>query len=295
MQALWMVLAAFLFATMAVCVKFASAWFNSFELVFYRGVVGMVFMAFWARTSGVSLKTPVPGMHMWRTLIGTFSMTTWFYALAHLPVPTAMTLNYMSGIWLAAFVMGGAIYYGHIRNQGPLLATIMVSFAGVVLVLHPTIEQNQLFAGVVGLLSGITAALAYMQVKALGQTGEPETRTVFYFATGTMVAGCAGMLVSGISVVPWPQWLWVIPLGVLASLGQWCMTRAFAKGATLLVANLQYAGIVIASFYSLVLFGDPIDHLEWLGIGLIMSSGILSTVLRAKLVPPTHHEEPEER
>ncbi|RZI65222.1 MAG: EamA/RhaT family transporter, partial [Variovorax sp.] len=37
MQALWMVLAALLFATMGVCVKVASVWFSSAELVFYRG------------------------------------------------------------------------------------------------------------------------------------------------------------------------------------------------------------------------------------------------------------------
>ncbi len=54
MQALWMVLAAFFFASMAVCVKFASAWFNSAEQVFYRGLLGMVFMFVLARGQGVS-------------------------------------------------------------------------------------------------------------------------------------------------------------------------------------------------------------------------------------------------
>jgi S-adenosylmethionine uptake transporter len=295
MQALWMLAAAFFFATMGVCVKFASAHFNSFELVFYRGIVGMLFMLGWARTSGVSLRTPVPAMHAWRALIGTFSMATWFYALAHLPLPTAMTLNYMSGIWLAAFMVGGAIFFGQSRQQGPLLGTILASFAGVVLILQPTIERNQLFAGLVGLLSGIGAALAYMQVKALGQAGEPETRTVFYFAVGTVGVGLAGMLVQGVSQAGWQEFLWVIPLGVFASLGQWCMTRAYSQGATLLVANLQYAGIVFAALYSLALFGDPIHQTGWVGIALIIASGITATILRARVAPRTDHEEPEDR
>jgi S-adenosylmethionine uptake transporter len=295
MQALWMLAAAFFFASMGVCVKLASAYFHSFELVFYRGIVGIVFMGLWAHTSGVSLKTTVPGMHLWRAAIGTFSMASWFYALGNLPLPTAMTLNYMSSVWLAAFVVGGAVFYGQSRTQGPLLGTVMASFAGVVLILRPTIEQNQLFAGLVGLLSGMGAALAYMQVKALGQAGEPETRTVFYFSLGTVVIGLAGMTVQGLSTATWLQWLWVVPLGIFASLGQWCMTRAYAKGATLLVANLQYAGIVFAALYSLAFFGDPIGTTGWLGIVLIMASGITATVLRTRFAPPKSHEEPEER
>lgn len=295
MQALWMLAAAFFFASMGVCVKFASAHFHSFELVFYRGLVGLVFMGLWAHTAGVSLRTTVPGMHLWRAMIGTFAMATWFYALGNLPLPTAMTLNYMSSVWLGAFVVGGALFFGQSSTQGPLLATVMASFAGVVLILKPTIEQNQLFAGLVGLLSGMAAALAYMQVKALGQAGEPETRTVFYFAVGSTIFGLVGMGIQGVSVPGLPGALWVIPLGILASLGQWCMTRAYAKGATMLVANLQYAGIVFAALYSLVLFGDPIAPSGWLGIALIIASGITATVLRAKLTPKTDHEEPEDR
>ncbi len=56
MQALWMVLASLLFATMGVCVKIASAYFNSAELVFYRGVIGMWVMWALARSSGVSTR-----------------------------------------------------------------------------------------------------------------------------------------------------------------------------------------------------------------------------------------------
>jgi S-adenosylmethionine uptake transporter len=296
MQALWMLAAAFFFASMGVCVKFGSTYMHSFELVFYRGLVGIVFMGLWARALGVSLRTSVPSMHLWRAIIGTFSMASWFYALAHLPLPTAMTLNYMSSVWLAAFVVGGALFFGKSAlQQGPLLGTVLASFAGVVLILKPTIEQNQLFAGLVGLLSGMGAALAYMQVKALGQAGEPEARTVFYFSAGSVLVGLLGTAAQGVSEFAWPGFLWVLPLGVFASLGQWCMTRAYSKGATLLVANLQYAGIVFASLFSLALFGDPIAPSGWLGIALIMASGITATALRAKLTPKADHQEPEDR
>ena len=294
MQALWMVLGAFFFATMGVAVKYASASFNTFELVFYRGLISIAFLALILRGRGIGLKTPVPYMHAWRSLIGGASLTAWFYAIAWLPLATAMTLNYMSGIWVSAFIVGGALLYGKTERQGPLLATVLLGFAGVVLTLRPTIDQNQLFAGLIGLLSGMSASLAYLQVTALARSGEPEGRTVFYFAVGTAITGLAGILFTGFT--PWNQigWqaaIWLLPIGILASLGQWCMTRAYSRGHTLVVASLQYSGIVFAAFYSLILFGDQIPLYGWLGITLIVASGVAATFLRERAIPDTPAEE----
>ena len=352
MQALWMLAAAFFFATMAVCVKFASAHFNMAELVCYRGLLGMLFMWAWARGRGVSLATRYAGMHMWRSLVGVISLGAWFYAIAHLPLATAMTLNYMSSVWIAAFLVGGAMLMGllpargsnqageatsvgipsvpagaaetalpgrrrsapllrargsappeareatsvgAISHQGPLVLTVITGFVGVVMMLRPTIEQNQAFAGLIGLMSGLLAAFAYMQVMALARVGEPETRTVFYFAVGSAVAGGAGMLVTGLSEWHWKPALWLIPMGVLASLGQLCMTRAYSvaktRSATLVVANLQYSGIVFGAVYSLVLFGDTIPLIGWAGMALIVASGIAATMLRARAAPGSPAEE----
>ena len=298
MHALWMILAAVFFSSMAVCVKIASAWFNSAELVGYRGVLGMLFMWLLARSRGISLATRYPGMHAWRSLVGVVSLGAWFYSIAYLPLATAMTLNYMSSVWIAAFLVGGALLNWnparpeqHPLRQGPLVATVLAGFAGVVMMLRPTIEQNQAFAGIVGLLSGMTAAFAYMQVMALGKIGEPDTRTVFYFAVGSAVAGCASLTVTGLSDWNWQHALWLIPVGVLASLGQLCMTRAYSHGATLVVANLQYSGIVFGAFYGVLLFGDRIPLIGWAGMGLIVASGIGATVLRRRAVPDSPGEE----
>ena len=144
--------------------------------------------------------------------------------------------------------------------------------------------------GLLGLLSGVVSALAYLQVSALSRAGEPETRTVFYFSCGATLVGAIGMLWSGLS--PWgPQAWWLLPIGLLAVLGQLCMTRAYASGATLLVANLQYMGIVFAGIYSVVIFNDDLPLLGWVGMGLIIVSGIVATLLRARTAPQTPPED----
>jgi S-adenosylmethionine uptake transporter len=294
MQASWMILASLFFATMGVCIKFAADHFTTFELVFYRGLIGMLIMASLCRAKGVALRTPVPWMHMWRSAVGVTSLTAWFYAIAHLPLATAMTLNYMSGVWVAVFLVGGTMVMGRLQDagrQGPIVLTVLAGFAGVVMILRPTIEQNQLFAGVVGLLSGLVAALAYMQVAALGRMGEPESRTVFYFSIGTTVVGGTAVLFTRVSDWVWPQALWLLPIGLLAALGQLCMTKAYSSGSTLLVANLQYSGIVFAALYGLFLFGDLIPLMGWAGMALIIASGIAATALRKRALPQAPAEE----
>ena len=324
MQAIWMILSSFLFASMGVCVKYASAHFNSAELVFYRGVVGIAFMAAYAHARGTALATRVPAMHAWRSVVGVVALSGWFYAIAHLPLATAMTLNYMSSVWIACFLVGGALMatvspktnersagppqassapsggsalhaVKSVGAQGPLVLAILASFGGVVMLLRPAIDQDQTFAGLVGLMSGLGAAFAYMQVMTLSRLGEPETRTVFYFAVGTAVAGALGMLVMGVSPWNWQQALWLPPLGVLASLGQLAMTKAYSMsenhGGTLMVANLQYSGIVFAALYSLILFGDNIPWMGWAGMALIIVSAVAATALRARAAPDAPAEE----
>ncbi|MBC7649404.1 MAG: DMT family transporter [Vitreoscilla sp.] len=299
MQAVWMILSAFIFSTMAVCVKFAAVYFNNAELVFYRGVIGVVFMWFFAEARGTSLATTVLPMHVWRSVVGVVALSAWFYAIAHLPLATAMTLNYMSSVWIAAFLVGGTLMFARagerIQSQGPLVAAILASFAGVVMLLRPTIAQNQAFAGLIGLLSGLGAAFAYMQVMVLARMGEPEARTVFYFAVGTAIAGALGMALMGVSPWDWQHALWLLPIGLLASLGQLCMTKAYSMstnhGGTLMAANLQYSGIIFSALYGLALFGDQIPLLGWVGMALIMLSAVTATILRARSAPNAPAEE----
>jgi S-adenosylmethionine uptake transporter len=54
---------------------------------------------------------------------------------------------------------------------------------------------------------------------------------------------------------------------------------------------MQYAGIVFASIFSLTLFGDQIAPMGWLGIAVIVGSGVLATALRARALPNTPAEE----
>src|SRR5688500_13139209 len=110
MSAPWlMVVASLLFATMGVCVKLAASHYGVGEIVFYRGLVGALPIGLIARMQGGQLRTRLLAKHFWRALTGVTALCLRFYAIGGLPLATAMTLNYMSSVWMAMFLVGGTM------------------------------------------------------------------------------------------------------------------------------------------------------------------------------------------
>jgi drug/metabolite transporter (DMT)-like permease len=277
-----MLCASLLFAVMGVCVKFASAQYSAGEMVFYRSLVGALFIFGLTRFRSVSLATAMPAMHFWRSASGVLSLMLWFYSISGLPLATAMTLNYMSSVWMALFLIGGSVLVGATRVDGRLVAAVLLGFAGVALVLRPTVDQQQLWHGLTGLLSGMLAALAYLQVTALGRAGEPEERIVFYFSLGGLAAGALWMLLLGASAHTPRGSMLLLAIGLLATVAQMMMTRAYRIGRTLANASLQYLGIVFSFAFGVLLFDDPVTLSAVAGMVLIVGAGLYATLLRTR-------------
>ena len=284
MQSLWMLFASFMFAAMGVCVKLAAGLYSVSEIVMYRGLVGIIVLGILIAVQRGTLRTQFAWGHLWRGIVGVISLWMWFYALAKLPLATAMTLNYMAPIWIALWLFAHGWWHAAKRIEWPLMMAIAMSFVGVTLLLNPAFHANQLFDALVALVSSMLSAMAYMQVRKLGLAGEPEYRVVFYFALMNVVAGVGGnVLEAGSGPVVWHSLnnsygaLLLLGIGLFATAAQMAMTRAYRVGKTLVVANLQYTGIVFSSVWGVLVFGDVFDWHAWAGIGIILASGIAAT------------------
>ncbi len=286
MQSLWMLFATFVFAIMGVCVKLASSLYSTSELVLYRSLIGVVFMFILITLQRGSFRTTLPWHHLWRGTVGVVAFWLWFYAINALPLAMAMTLNYMAPIWIAAILFGMGWWQGKSRFEWGLVAAITMSFIGVTLLLRPTIHADQWFGGFVALFSGMLAALAYLQVRHLGQLGEPEYRVVFYFCVTCVVGGLLGVLATPLllpdTLIAWHPHtakglLLLLVIGASATAAQMAMTRAYRLGKTLVTANLQYTGIVFSSIWGILIWGDILGWMGWLGIGIILVSGLTAT------------------
>jgi len=273
-----MLVAALGFAIMGTLVKVGAAKFSSTELVFYRSIFGLIGIYAYIFAKKLPLKTPVMVKQMSRALIGLASLALFFYAIAHLPLATAITLNYTSALFLAILMP----LMLHEKPKKILYGTVLLGFIGIVLLLKPHFSSQQMLAGSLGLLSGIGAALAYVHVKQLGKLNEPDWRTVYYFTLVSTIGSGAWMLLSqllglqGFVTLAWHDMPILLSLGASATIAQLAMTRAYRTGSTLIVASLAYTTVIFATVFGVIFWQESLSLSEYFAIGLIIISGIIS-------------------
>ncbi len=273
MQSLWMIAASFLFACMGVCVKLAGQYFSAAEIVFYRSAVALVLMFALVRLRGIPIATPNWRFQLWRGASGFVSLLLYFYAISMLPLATAVTLSYTSPLFLTLYL----VWFGKMRLRAAMFGALALGFAGVVLLLRPTFHAEQLLGGCIGLASGMLAGIAYFNVKELGERGEVEERTVFYFSLLSAAGSGAWMtLFEFHRVTPYGALL-LFGVGGLGTAAQLAMTRAYKRGRTLMAASLAYSTVIFASLFGVLFWHERLSVGAWLAIVLIVASGVAAT------------------
>lgn len=272
MQSLWMLVASLLFACMGVCVKFAAETHSAVEITFYRSFISLILMFGLVRLQRVPLATPHWRWQISRGIVGFSALFAYFYAITLLPLATAVTLNYTSAIFLALYLALAGM-----KMRLGILGALAVGLVGVVLLLKPTLNADQLVGGLIGLASGVVAGMAYFSVRELGARGEPETRTVFYFSLVSSI--CAGIWLgfSSLHAVDLRSGLLLLGVASFATVAQLAMTRAYTRGKTLMSAALAYSTVIFSSLFGAVFWGEVMDASAWFAIGLIILSGIAAT------------------
>ena len=282
-----MLLAGALFALMGLCVKFGAEHFSQTELVFYRSFIGLlVLLPLLARPR--ALLTLHWRGHLLRGVSGGTALWLYFYAIAHLPLATAVSLNYTSPLFLAALGLR------HLRETATprLWLALLLGFVGVLVLLQPVLRPENALSAAAGLLSGFLASLAYVNVRRLGQQGEPEWRVVFYFSCVCSAAFGVLALQEGLAPVGTEQWPLLLGLGLSATLAQLAMTRAYGQGRTLVAASLSYSTLVFSAALSAWQLGEHPPPLAIAGMALIVLAGVLSMTARPAVAEPNPLQEP---
>lgn len=272
MGALWMLVAGFLFACMGVFVKLGAEYFSNIELVFYRSLIGLIIMYAILRQRSGTMATAQWKGHLWRGISGSIALLLFFYCITVLPLATAVTLNYTSPLFLAVLMVLVVKEHFH----APLTIAITLGFIGMILLLHPTFERNQLIPGLLGLISGFFAGVAMLNVRELSRSGEPEWRIVFYFSLiATLISGVA-MLFDTVHGITAYSLLILLALGSTATLAQLALTRAYSTGKTLVASSLSYSAVVFATLFGIFLWQETLSLSSWTGMALIVASGVAS-------------------
>lgn len=270
----WMVVAALFFSLLGLFVKLGGALaYSPVELLFYRTLTGAVLLAAAMRTGGVALWPQSIGGHVRRTLVGYVSMTALFHAVTHLPLATAITLNYTSSLFFALV----CIVMLRERPRPVALLALLLGFCGIVLLLHPSLQGDQIVPAFIGLFSGVTAGMAVYQVRELGIAGEDPRRIVFwFFAFSTVIGFFIVQLQGGFHPVRPADLPVLAGIGLSGLAGQLAMTRAYKEGRKFLVASFAYLTVAFSALIGHVLWHEPLGLAQLFPMGMIVLSGVLA-------------------
>ena len=280
MRSFWMLVAAFLFACMGVLVKLGAEHFSTVEMVFYRSLMGVAITWLAVCHYRLTLRTRHWKTHCSRGLTGLGSLLMFFYCITELPLATAISLNYTWPLFMAMF----STLILKERLHWSMAAALVVGFVGVIFLLRPTLHNDQWMTALLGLISGFFAAIAYMNVKQLGNLGESEWRVVFYFTVISTVVTGVWLLFTTFNPVTQQNMHLLIGIGVTATLAQLAMTRAYHTGTTLVVSALGYSTVLFAGIWGILIWNEILPPVAWLGMVLIILGGAMSGILSYRML-----------
>jgi drug/metabolite transporter (DMT)-like permease len=285
--AFYMAVSALLFAGMGALVKLVSASLPNEMVVFFRSAMGLVVLVPWLWHRGFEgIRTTALGQHLARSAAGLAAMYCFFYAIAQLPLAEATLLNYSTPLFIP-FI---AAWWLRERVPPGLWQILFMGLLGVVLILKPGLA---LFApaALVGLASGILAAVAMTGIRRLSAT-EPVTRIVFYFTLFSTV-------VSAIPLAwrwqtPEPQlWGALIAIGTLATAAQLFLTRAYRSAPAAQVGPFTYLTVVFAAAAGWLFWDEVPDGLSLLGALLVVAGGVFTIRLAGRFAPASELPPPK--
>jgi drug/metabolite transporter (DMT)-like permease len=228
-----------------------------------------------------------PGLQLIRGLLFASSAYCFFLAIARLPLADTMAVFFIYPLVIllaSAAVLGETI--GRLR-----WLMVMAGFAGALLVIYASKDQaaaatalpeGQIYLGDgFALLSGIGYALGMMVTRRLAAHDPGLVTGVASAVTGVVLYSFAMPLVwmAPSSI----DWLWMALMGGVAALGHFLLITAHRMATAAQLAPYGYAEIVSAIFFGLVVFGDWPQPIVWLGIAVIVASGVVVTWSNAKL------------
>jgi len=277
--ALWMLGGVVFFAATAVLIKFAGQTLHTFEIVFFRCVFGLLVVIPLLVKSGMSaLRVRKPGLHLIRVTCAVIGMSSGFYALTHLELATAVSLSFTRPLFMIILAF---VFLHEIVRWRRGLATV-IGFCGVLIMVQPGAGAETFNPAILaGLLASLAIAGALVTVKLIVPCDAPVT-IMLSFSVGTV-------LVSAIPAV----FVWQVPtqqellmlmgLGIVASLGQYSLIRAFEFGEATLMSPIDYLQIILGTAAGYFLFAERPSVWTFVGAGVIVASTLYIVIRGARV------------
>jgi len=277
-----MLIASFTFAVMGAFAKLASQSMSSLEVVFFRNVAGVFLVGLAVLKKPMIHQGGKPLLLFFRGFMGFVALLAFFYNIAHIPLGDAMTYSKTSPIFTAIFAW---LFLSEKLSRKAWLA-IFVGFIGILFITQPSGIGFSKY-DLLGIFSGVGAALAYTSVRELKAYYDTRAIVLSFMGVGT-VGPILLFLISpylhlpeldfmlGSFVMPHGiVWFYVLAMGIFATVSQVLMTKAYGETKAGIVGAVSYSNILFSIIVGLFL-GDAFpSFMTSLGIILIVFAGIM--------------------
>ncbi|MEE6578365.1 DMT family transporter, partial [Campylobacter coli] len=282
------------FALMGACAKILSKEMSSIEIMFFRNIIGVLFIVYLLKRSKVHKE----GGHFWllvfRGVTGTLSLYMFFYNVSNITLGGAFAFQKTAPIFitLIAFI----IFKENIGAKGWL--GILIAFSGVLLIAQPWADSSthsgfDLKNSIIGVMSGFLAALALTSVRELRKFYTTEQIAFSFILLGALMPLISmigaeffepkhldslhlDFILAPFVMPSLTAWLIIAVMGALGTIYQIHVTKAYgiAKQAGV-VAGVSYLDVVFSMVVGIILGDDLPSAMVFLGIIGIIFGGII--------------------
>ena len=289
--ALFLLIGEAFLAVMGALIKSLSTELSTEQILLFRNLVGLIFLLPIMLRQGLTpLKTNVIHWHLMRGIVGVSAMYCYFWALGNMPLTEAFLVKLSSPLFMPIL----AALWLNEKILRPTIIALLVGFTGVAVVLKPTqlstgltsADSLPLTVGLIALAGAMLAALAKVTIRRMGSTESSQT-IVFYFGVIATVVSLPAATLNW-QAVESHLWWQIMLLGIVATLGQLALTRAYRTAPTGSVGVYAYSAVVYGALMGWFFWDEIPASTTWLGASLIIGSGFINLYKNKKATSVAH-------
>ena len=269
--ALWMSGTLVSFMLMAIGGRQLSGQLTTFQILFFRSMIGLLIVTFLLWRSGWrQIYTRLFRIHALRNIAHFGGQFGWFYGIAYIPLAEVFSLEFTVPVWTAVLA---TVLLGERITRARVTAVIF-GVLGVILILRPGLDViNPASLAVLG--GALGYALSHTLTRRLALADTPLT-ILFYM---TLIQLPLGFVTSIFDwTTPSAAMLpWIFVVGVTALSGHYCMARALALADAIVVVPMDFLRLPLIAFVGALFYGEPLDWLVLAG-GSVMFTGNLVNI-----------------
>ncbi|NOI24627.1 DMT family transporter [Vibrio mediterranei] len=256
-----------LFTAVGVIVRLLSDSIGVFQILLFRQLVFLVLLMPAIVIKFASLRQPTHlKLHTFRILGAFTALSIGFVVVSAIPLANATALGFTQVLFVALLAR---LFLRETLSMSRIL-TLILGFAGVMLIVQPSFDDTSLGYIVLGIVASMGAAIAAICVRRIAQL-ESKLALLAYQA---LFVGLLALVPSTLDWV-WPSWnelLLLVSVGVISSIAQWFGVSAYKYGAANVVSNVEYVKIIYAMGIGYLLFAETPNQLAMIGVVLLFLS-----------------------